>query len=106
MKGGDQKLGCGEGCAGYEDRWPDLKHGAKAGKGPDQPEGNDDTEGGEHAADDARENERVEAGDAVKCDDGGAEGTKGDGGGVGQKREAGGLKGSEAHSDEDGSADG
>jgi len=104
--GGDEELGRAEGRAGDEDCGPDLQHCAEAREGPDEPEGNDDTERREDATDDSREKERIEISDTVECNDGCAQGPEGDGSGVGQEREACGLKRGEAQSDEDGSADG
>ena len=103
---GHEPLGEGEGEAGDEDGRPDFEHGAEAGIGPDQPEGNHHAEEGQDDGDGFGEGEEVETGDAVQGDDGNAEGAEGHGSGVGEQRESGGLKGTEAEADEDGSADG
>ena len=78
----------------------------EAGKGPDEPKRNEDTEGSENPAHDSGEKERIEVGDAVEGDDGSAECSEGDGGGVGEESQTCGLKRWEAESDEDRSADG
>ncbi len=103
---GHEVLGDGEGGAGGEDRRPDFDHGAKAGVGPDEPEGNEEIEGHEDDGGGAGESEQIEAGDAVEGDDGNAHASEGDGGGVGEKRQAGGLQRTEAETDENGGADG
>ncbi len=79
---------------------------AKAGEGPDEPEGDEEIEGNKNDGGGAGEREEIEAGDAVKSDEGNAHGSEGDGSGVGEQRESGGLQGTEAETDEDGAADG
>ncbi len=96
----------GEGCPGSQNRRPDFDHGAKAGKGPDEPEGYKEIERHKNGGGGAGERQQVDAGDAVQRNDGNAHGSEGDGRSVGEQGQPGSLKRSKAEADEDRRADG
>jgi len=106
VEGRDQKEGCAVGGSGDEDGRPDLEHGTESSEGPDEPERNEHAKGREHSADDACEKEGVESGHAVKCDDGGSDGSEGDWRSVCEQPKARSLERRKAEADKDGCTDG